>query len=700
MNSLASPSSDGEERQQPRKRQRTSNGNGEDKKARGRPRLAPQDETAAERRRTQIRLAQRAYRQRKETTISALKKQVSELQDIIGDMNKSFLRFNDMVLDVGVSPGIAKELKSLTHQFILYAKAQGNSDDEQESGLVDSDEIVHNLATEPAPPRKFRRSRSGSRASSQDYYTEDIGMGYRSVYDLSSIPIDENTAFPDDISPKSSDHDMPGTKDFTEVRTSPKKSSQAPQRSVGSVVVPVQDENQQQYFNTNANNGVVQSYYSRIPDQVMPVAAINELEKSTNLNNKPFVYSFQETTFARRLQRAAVECGYHLIAQAHLRPKVFKRVFKLSLLYGSREQIAARFRSLLTKSTSESLEFWQTPMIRLGGAGTHYPRFNDDGTLYNTPNTYNVHQVAPDSNLIQLKHVDDGKVYCDMLIDISGYEGEWFDPGDVEGYLASKGIYIDPQSSFADCQISESELPELSRSPLRSEATSSSSNPTTPLWHGNTQQQAADTVSSYLSTSFFDDLVQKHMKSMPAEPQQPFGENFDPVTFTDEAFDALSKPLSTSHQSLATTNTPSYPSSRTSVMAPNSLIDHSIDTLFDFFLPNPFPLEPGTDMHTDFDVVDFDNLPLEEQNNWGFSSAGAADENTAGLVEAGSVAMSGANEGVGEGKDSNLEKKTVTIDVTRMIEELLKGAVCLGRSPGFRKKDVSRAIELAMITAF
>ena len=44
------------------------------RKSRGRPRLDMREENAAERRRTQIRLAQRAYRERKETTIVSLQK--------------------------------------------------------------------------------------------------------------------------------------------------------------------------------------------------------------------------------------------------------------------------------------------------------------------------------------------------------------------------------------------------------------------------------------------------------------------------------------------------------------------------------------------------------------------------------------------------------------------------------------------------
>ncbi|KAK5008696.1 hypothetical protein LTR16_012160 [Cryomyces antarcticus] len=47
-----------------------------------------------------------------------------------------------------------------------------------------------------------------------------------------------------------------------------------------------------------------------------------------------------------------------------------------------------------------------------------------------------------------------------------------------------------------------------------------------------------------------------------------------------------------------------------------------------------------------------------------------------------------------------LPGRIVTIDVAKMIEELLKRAVCLGRTPGFRRKDVDQALKNAMITAF
>ena len=701
MNPNVSSSSDSEERPRTRKRQRTSKGN-DDKRSRGRPRLDPQDETAAERRRTQIRLAQRAYRQRKETTISALKTQVAELQETIAEMNKAFLRFNDAVMNVGVSSEVAKELKSVTQQFVLYAKAQGNSDDEPENGLVDNDEIIHNLATEPAPSNRPSKHRSRSRASSEEF-TEDIGLGYRSVYDISSIPIDENMALAENPSARSSDNELSRIEDVADDQKALNNFQRSPTHSGSSVVVSFRGENQRKYPEIDYISDPVQSFSEKMPDQVMPVAAINDLDKSTSLTNKPFIYSFQETTFARRLQRASVECGYHLIAQAHLRPRVFKRVFKLSLLYGSREQIAARFKAILTKSTSESLEFWQTPMIRLGGAGTHYPRLIEDGTPYVPPNSYDVHHVAPNTNLIQLRSVDDGSVYCDMLIDISGYEGEWFDPTDVEGYLASKGILIDPQLSFADCQILESDLPELSQSPQESEATSSLSNPTTPPLQDNMQRYSLDAGSSDLSASFFNELNNDNMTSVSPGPQDLFPPGFDPVTFTTEAFETLSKPLPAAQSPAADSTGGPQSTTPNSLMPPKYFLDHTIDTFFANFVPNPISLDSSTDIHTGFDSVDFDNIPMNEQNNWGFQAGDAFNAATAEsegmeieeVTERRNVGVRG-----GEGEKAVARTRNVTIDVTRLIEELLKGGVCLGRAPGFRKKDVDRAIEVAMITAF
>ncbi|KAI9849085.1 MAG: hypothetical protein M1838_000286 [Thelocarpon superellum] len=119
------PEASAEQEHRPRKRSKANSQDAEDgseaKKSRGRPRLDIPDESATDRRRTQIRLAQRAYRMRKETTIASLQNRVSQLEGTIDEMNKAFLDFNDRAIGLGVvqlSPALAKSLHKTTQRFL------------------------------------------------------------------------------------------------------------------------------------------------------------------------------------------------------------------------------------------------------------------------------------------------------------------------------------------------------------------------------------------------------------------------------------------------------------------------------------------------------------------------------------------------------------------------------------------------------
>jgi GAF domain-containing protein len=112
----------------------------ESKRQRGRPRLDIQDETAADRRRTQIRLAQRAYRHRKETTISALKQQVAALQATIEQMNKTFLDLHDNLIEAGITTShvrVARQLKMATQEFVSLAKIAEEENDNEATKIAE-----------------------------------------------------------------------------------------------------------------------------------------------------------------------------------------------------------------------------------------------------------------------------------------------------------------------------------------------------------------------------------------------------------------------------------------------------------------------------------------------------------------------------------------------------------------------------------
>jgi len=44
--------------------------------------------------------------------------------------------------------------------------------------------------------------------------------------------------------------------------------------------------------------------------------------------------------------------------------------------------------------------------------------------------------------------------------------------------------------------------------------------------------------------------------------------------------------------------------------------------------------------------------------------------------------------------------RTVTVDVSKMINELIQRGICLGRAPGFRKRDVDMAVARSIVSAY
>ncbi|KAJ5189195.1 hypothetical protein N7491_005521 [Penicillium cf. griseofulvum] len=93
---------------------------------RGRPRTVTDDQEVPERRRKQLRLAQQAYRKRKETTIGNLQDRVHELETGIENISHSFLSFSNLLIEERILlqyPHIASALQNLTQQCVSLAKA-------------------------------------------------------------------------------------------------------------------------------------------------------------------------------------------------------------------------------------------------------------------------------------------------------------------------------------------------------------------------------------------------------------------------------------------------------------------------------------------------------------------------------------------------------------------------------------------------
>jgi hypothetical protein len=261
---------------------------------------------------------------------------------------------------------------------------------------------------------------------------------------------------------------------------------------------------------------------------------------------------------------------------------------------------------------------------------------------YNTGRIRNGYIVKPGpiQRRAILESTESPGAIVDIDFDVSEYEGEWFDSNDVEGYLNEKGFYINPQDSFAEGQLA---LPNAGASPPAK-------------------------IFDSPSASVMDVDLTSISASM-ATPPTP--------VMSDEA-------LALGTQRL-------FP--ELGANSPNTLWNTAAaDWLMGSGNKTPDFLESGWSSYKGFsgwDMVD---------------AVGMVDGFAPSNLMTTSQAAASA-------------KKQVTVDVSRFIDgefcdmscsarpqadmpiELIKTGICLGRAPGFRKKDVDRALQAAIIQA-
>lgn len=435
--------------------------------------------TPAQRRRTQIRLAQRAYRQRKEMTISSLQKQVEQLQTVIDGMNTSFLRFNDQAMQSDIfalRPRLASELKETTEAMVNLAKTAKTvaSDDEREDSQETSEPSATPQVAAAVPDissRSYQDMAQPPQDLPQPSHPESqmnaqgthIGMGYYRMPDESeTATYAQNIDFYSGL-------ELPSLSSSSNFGASREPAFAEPRRSQNNPFTPtypfrginepdsVNVFRPEDFAQTEDQNNMVvaaptRGYapFTQIPAQI-PSPRTNTIQPS-------FTYSFQETTFARRLQRACLERAFHLLSTAHLRPSDFNRVFRLCRHYLSHDELLVDFRSLLQHSVLQPLDFLKSPFLHLGGAGTHYPARDKNGIVMPSEASWNIRRIGPWATKLQLEELrrntrPDIVITPQLEEDLQAYGGEWLDSQDVEGYLEELGVHIDAQASFAGAAV-------------------------------------------------------------------------------------------------------------------------------------------------------------------------------------------------------------------------------------------------------
>ncbi|KAH9210381.1 hypothetical protein DL95DRAFT_526345 [Leptodontidium sp. 2 PMI_412] len=173
-----------------------------------------------------------------------------------------------------------------------------------------------------------------------------------------------------------------------------------------------------------------------------------------------YSYSFQESTFGRRLHRLCLEHTYRLFINPGTDPKTVYRVFRLVQCMADTKKMQPYFESLLRRGDNESLELPGLPYYTIGGAGTHYQRKDLQGKMGLPSNTRLPKRILG-SVPFQSGTGDQNENYIQFLERL-GYGGIWMDSYDVEAYLRNRGVMIDERAAVVSMQPSLGSVTELS----------------------------------------------------------------------------------------------------------------------------------------------------------------------------------------------------------------------------------------------
>ncbi|KAI8964513.1 hypothetical protein F5Y11DRAFT_315884 [Daldinia sp. FL1419] len=384
----------------------------ETKRSRGRPRLETKDQTPTERRRTQIRLAQRAYRNRKENAITDLQAKIDDLQSVNNEINDAY--------------------KNLFN----YASQQGL--------LAQAPEFGQQLQKLQALVKQSQE-RESSQADEHDSPEEPPDEGQREVH--ASDPADENeepaSALLDDQTPAL----WGGIVVSHEPIIPPELTATS---SLDPLANSAQHHNYEVITAPTLENASFGPNFSVDPNFLDP-AQTSWARHPWNRLTGPHTMSFNEWTFARRLHRHTLERAAALISMPSPPPGKLTRVFGFVMLFETVEEIRSRTVAMLDRERNDPLNYWKYPFHRLGGSGTHFPDQGQPSLSGSSSYQSTGFGTGPFNE--RTTRVRDTMLGVSQYINMSGWEGTWFDSDEVETYLAQNGVVIPPVADIHTVEI-------------------------------------------------------------------------------------------------------------------------------------------------------------------------------------------------------------------------------------------------------
>lgn len=382
-------------------------------------------------------MAQRAYRSRKENTIQTLENQVEDLKKTNQEMTNAFVKLHDYAVDHGIdnmAPGFAQELKFMMDKFLSLARnsreATGEGSLDHESG--DPEKLPQGHSEMHSSPETLDTPPSSKTTSSV--------LGYNFTHEIEIDPALSLDALR-----------MPVERPYATTQTPP---------TYETVTMPTL-ENASFPFGTSTDTTFLDLFTDTSGAQATSTPTISPPLLSPFLSSlpAPASFAFNEISFGRRLQRSALQTGYRLITMPNPPADELARSFGFVLLFEPVDKIRERLRRGLEKTSAESLNYWPAPFWALGGAGQRSFGGSADGSATGNVGTEDVGKHDFDSTLgigpFDIKTTDarDRRVDGRMRITLPGFEGEFFDPDEVEVYLRSRGVAIPPGQDYVTVEV-------------------------------------------------------------------------------------------------------------------------------------------------------------------------------------------------------------------------------------------------------
>ena len=344
-------------------------------------------------------------------------------------MKQAFQDYNDKALSSGIfdwSPELGEELQSTMQQFLELSRSAHVESDAEETRETRSEvsEVVPYHESHRAPTTTNLGQRRQAPIPPQNPPLPDLNYPASMLgYDYNIPDAGVNNRVPDINQAELSDYQD--------------------SRSLG--------------YKWIDNITDMQQYRAEVSDS--PVFTPDWIATTDAALKPTWTYSFQESTFSRRLLRSSCERAYYVLTNPNVPTSEVNRVFRFTFHLYDIQRIATRLRQRLMKSNKESLENWNVPLLHLGGAGLHFPRLvseDEDPLPANWEAAQSVGPHQPRDPELIIAHKD----FPEKVPEYAKVEGEWLDSNDVEQYLRTKGLFLDGQMSVAEMEV-EDQVPSL-----------------------------------------------------------------------------------------------------------------------------------------------------------------------------------------------------------------------------------------------